>query len=422
MNSFAIKKIITAFSFAVKTIRTHKARTFLALLGVVIGVFAVVIVMTLGDGVKGFVLGQVASFGTDLIQVEVKIPGNGKQSSGNATGRAQGTQITTLTVKDGEAIHKLPNVIASYAGTIGQERAVYGSVEKRILLFGTGADVVQVDRNAKLESGRFFTDAEDASLARVAVLGSETKKTFFGDSNAIGEYITLKGEKYRVIGVLSSRGAVAFLNFDTFTYIPIQTLQKKILGVNYVQMISVQMKNAMYEKETVADIVALLRKRHDIANPDKDDFAVSSTKEAQQTLGDVLGSLTILLLALTSISLVVGGVGIMNVMYVSVSERTSEIGLRKAVGATSGGILRQFLFEALIITLLGGLIGIGLGVLVSFGLSTLFRSLGYNLTLQFSFVSFLLGAGFSTVVGLIFGISPAYRASKLSPMEALRKE
>jgi len=422
MNSLHIRKILTAFSFAVKTIRTHKARTFLALLGVVIGVFAVVIVMTLGDGVKSFILGQVSSLGTDLIQVEVKIPGNGKQSSGNATGRVQGTQITTLTVKDSEAIHKLPNVIAAYAGTIGQERAVYGSTEKRILLFGTGADVALVDRNPKLESGRFFTDGEDASLTRVVVLGSETKKTFFGESDAVGEYITLKGEKYHVIGVLASRGAVAFLNFDTFTYVPIQTLQKKILGVDYVQMISVQMKNPVYEKETVADIVALLRKRHDIANPDKDDFAVSSTKEAQQTLGDVLGSLTILLLALTSISLVVGGVGIMNVMYVSVSERTSEIGLRKAVGATSGGILRQFLFEALIITFLGGLIGILLGIVMAFGLTKLFQYIGYNVMLQFSFASFLLGAGFSMAVGLIFGIAPAYRASQLSPMEALRRE
>jgi len=422
MNSLTLRKISTAFSFAIKTIRTHKARTFLALLGVVIGVFAVVIVMTLGDGVKSFILGQVASLGTDLVQVEVKIPGNGKQSSGNATGRAQGTQITTLTVKDAEAIHKLPNVTAAYAGTIGQERATYGSTEKRILLFGTGADVVVVDRNAKLASGRFFTDGEDASLARVVVLGSETKKTFFGESDAVGESITIKGEKYRVIGVLAPRGAVAFLNFDTFTYVPIQTLQKKMLGVDYVQMISVQMKNTVYEKETVADIVALLRKRHNIDNPDKDDFAVSSTKEAQQTLGDVLGSLTILLLALTSISLVVGGVGIMNVMYVSVSERTSEIGLRKAVGATSGGILRQFLFEALIITFMGGLIGIVLGILLSFGMSTVFQRLGYDIVLQFSFASFLLGAGFSMAVGLIFGIAPAYRASKLSPMEALRKE
>jgi putative ABC transport system permease protein len=415
-------KYFQPLRFALKTVVTHKTRTALALLGVVIGVFAVVVVMTLGDGVKGFILGQVESFGTDLIQVEVKIPSTGTMSSENATGRVQGTQITTLTVKDGEAMRKVPNVKAVYAGSIGQERATYGSIGKRIFLFGAGADVIRVDENIKLSQGRFFTADEDASLARVAVLGSETKNTFFGENEAVGEFITLKGEKYRVIGVLAPRGAVAFLNFDTFTYVPIQTLGKKILGVEYVQMISVKLVDSALEAETVADIVALLRKRHDIGNPDKDDFSVTSTKEAQKTLSTVLGSLTILLLALTSISLIVGGVGIMNVMYVSVSERTSEIGLRKAVGATSGGILRQFLFEALIITLLGGLIGIGLGVLLSFGLSLLFSYLGFTLALRFSFSSFILGAGFSMAVGLIFGIAPAYRASKLSPMEALRRE
>lgn len=420
MNFFL--KYARPLRFAIKTIRTHKARTFLALLGVVIGVFAVVVVTSLGEGVKGFIVGQVESFGTDLIQVEVKIPSTGTMSTENATSRAQGTQITTLTVKDGEAIRALPNVQAVYAGTIGQERASYGSLGKRIFLFGTGADVAAVDENAKLASGRFFTAEEDANLARVAVLGSETKETFFGESDAVGESITLKGEKYRIIGVLAPRGTAAFFNLDAFTYVPVRTLQKKILGVEYVQFISVKMTDSSREAETVADIVALLRKRHDIDTPDKDDFSVTSTKEAQKTLEDILGSITILLLALTSISLVVGGVGIMNVMYVSVSERTSEIGLRKAVGATSAGILEQFLFEALIITGIGGLIGMGLGMLLSWGLSFLFGYFGFGLTLHFSLTTLLLGAGFSMAVGLIFGIAPAYRASQLSPMEALRKE
>ena len=182
------------------------------------------------------------------------------------------------------------------------------------------------------------------------------------------------------------------------------------------------MTDPVREQETVADIIALLRKRHDIDTPGKDDFSVTSTKEAQETLSDVLGALTILLLALTSISLVVGGVGIMNVMYVSVAERTQEIGLRKAVGATSAGILQQFLFEALIITLIGGLIGIALGILLSLGLSALFASLGFGLTLHFSLNSFLLGTSFAMIVGLVFGIAPAYRASQLTPMDALRKE
>lgn len=411
-----------SFRFALKTIRSHKARTALALLGVVIGVFAIVVVTSLGEGVKGYILGQVESFGTDLIQVEVKIPNTTSMSNENATSRAQGTQITTLTVEDGEAIAKLPNVAAVYAGTIGQERATYGSIGKRISLFGTGSRVAEIDANLKLESGRFFTESEDESLAQVAVLGSDTKETFFGQSDAVGESITLKGNKYRVIGVLEPRGAVAFLNFDTFTYVPVRTLQKKLLGVDYVQFISVKMTDSAKETRTVADIVALLRDRHDIDDPDKDDFSVTSTKEAQKTFSDVLGSLSILLLALTSISLVVGGVGIMNVMYVSVSERTSEIGLRKAVGATSGSILWQFLFEALIITLLGGLIGIALGMLLTIALSALFASFGFVLPLSFSFQSFLLGAGFSMLVGLIFGIAPAYRASQLTPMEALRRD
>ncbi|QQR78997.1 MAG: ABC transporter permease [Candidatus Moraniibacteriota bacterium] len=416
------KRRFTPFLFAVRTIRTHRARTALALLGVVIGVFAIVVVTALGDGVKGYILGQVESFGSNLIQVEVKIPNTTAMSSENSTGRAQGTQITTLTVKDGEAIQKIANVGAVYAGTIGQERATYGSVGKRISLFGTGPDVALVDQNLKLASGRFFTKEEDASLAQVAVLGSDTKDTFFGSSDAVGQYITLKGEKYRVIGVLESRGAVAFLNFDTFTYVPVQTLQKKLLGVNYVQFVSVKMEDAAREAETVADIVALLRKRHDITDPDQDDFSVTSTKETQKTLGDVLGSLSILLLALTSISLVVGGVGIMNVMYVSVSERTSEIGLRKAVGATSKSILQQFLFEALIITLLGGIIGILLGMLLTLALGSLFTYFGFPLPLSFSLQSFLLGVGFSTGVGVIFGLAPAYRAASLTPMEALRRD
>jgi putative ABC transport system permease protein len=415
-------KHIQPLRFAVKTIRTHKTRTFLALLGVVIGVFAVVVVMALGEGVKGFIVGQVESFGTNLIQVEVKVPNTGKMSSENATARAQGTQITTLTIKDGEAIGKLPNVKAMYAGTIGQERASYGTIGKRIFLFGAGAGVADVDENAKLASGRFFNAEEDANLARVAVLGSETKETFFGASDAVGEYIVIKGEKYRVIGILEPRGTAAFLNLDAFTYVPVRTLQKKILGVDYVQIVSVKMSDMNREAETVADIIALLRKRHNIDDPDKDDFAVTSSKEARQTLEDILGSVTILLLALTSISLLVGGVGIMNVMYVSVFERVSEIGLRKAVGATSGGILQQFLFEALIITLIGGLVGIILGVLFSLSLGFLFQYLGFGLTPRFSLASFLLSAGFSTAVGLLFGISPAYRASQLSPMEALRKE
>ncbi|HWQ60197.1 MAG TPA: ABC transporter permease [Candidatus Fimivivens sp.] len=408
--------------FALRTIRSHKARTAFALLGVVIGVFSVVVIMSLGDGVKRYITGLVETFGSNLIQIEVKVPNTGKTSTANSGGLAQGIQITTLTLSDEDKIDKLPNVLASYAGIIGQERATYGSIGKQVMLFGTGPREMEVDTNAKLESGRFYGAEEDDSLARVVVLGYGVKGTFFGDRDAVGESITIRGERYRVIGVLAKRGSAAFFDLDAMAYVPVQTLQKKILGVDHVQMISVRMADPAREEETVDLITRVLRKEHDITDPTRDDFAVTSTREAQKTLGDVVGTISILLVALTSISLVVGGVGIMNVMYVSVAERTGEIGLRKAIGAKSGDILLQFLVEALIITGLGGAIGILLGVGFSWITSVILSHAGYAVSLVLTPQSLLFGAGFSIVVGLVFGLSPAVRASRLSPMEAIRKE
>ncbi len=408
--------------FAVRTIRSHKARTVFALLGVVIGVFSVVVIMSLGDGVKSYIVNMVQTFGTDLIQVEIKVPNTGKASTANSGGIAQGIQITTLTLADEKKIDKLPNILASYAGIIGQERATYGAIGKQVMLFGAGPNEMSVDTNAKLAEGRFYAPEEDDSLARVIVLGYGIRQTFFGNQNAIGEDVTIRGERYRVIGVLAKRGAAAFLDLDAMAYIPVQTLQKKVLGVDHVQMISVRMSDPARETETVDLITRTLRKDHDITDPARDDFAVTSTREAQQTLGDVVGTISILLVALTSISLVVGGVGIMNVMYVSVAERTGEIGLRKALGATSSNILSQFLVEALIITGLGGALGIALGVGFTWLVSFFLRNAGYAVVLVLTPQSLLLGAGFSVAVGILFGISPAVRASKLSPMEAIRKE
>ena len=255
------------------------------------------------------------------------------------------------------------------------------------------------------------------------VLGADIKDALFGKENpAIGETIRIKGQGYKVIGVLARRGSVAFLNFDEMTYVPVQTLQKKILGVNHIAFFTSKMSDVSREDETVALIRETLRRRHDITDPDRDDFIVTSAREAQETVSSLLVAMSLLLMFLTSISLVGGGVGIMNVMYVSVAERTSEIGLRKAVGASSKSVLWQFLFEALIITILGGLIGVLLGVIITWGLTFLSGQLGYGLKLAFTLNSFFLGVGFAGLVGIVFGLAPAYRASRLSPMEALRKE
>jgi putative ABC transport system permease protein len=331
-------------------------------------------------------------------------------------------QITTLTREDAEALQNLPNIRAAYAGTLGQERALHKNVNKQILLFGTGYEAPEVDTNLAIAEGRFFTQEEESASDKVVVLGKSVKETFFGDGNAVGEKITLKGERYRVIGITESRGTAGFIDLDTFVYIPVTTLQKRILGVDYVQMISVRMSDTTQETATIQDIEALLRNRHDIDDPEKDDFSVTSTEEAKEVIGTTLDALTWLLLSLTAISLVVGGVGVMNVLYVSVAERTSEIGLRKAVGATKADILSQFLIEALLVTLIGGCIGVALGVAITFIISLVAAEMGYGVSGIFTLASFLLSVAFALFVGIVFGFAPALRASQLSPIEALRKE
>ncbi len=421
-----MKKYFLAFSFAQKALLSNKKRTALSLIGVVIGVFAVFVVLALGNGVRQFVVGQVETFGTDLLQVEVKVPRTGKFSNENSTARAQGVQITTLTTDDAKAITKLPNILAVYGGTIGQERATYKEVNKRVLLLGTGADAMVVDTNIKLRTGRFFTNEEDEALAPVVVVGSKVAEELLGSEqnreNILGEKITMKGDRYRVIGILEPRGSAGFFDLDAVAYVPITTLQKRILGVDYIQFISVRMEDGKEEEKTSADITALLRSRHDIENPDKDDFSVTSTEEAKETLNTVLDALTYLLLGLTAISLIVGGVGVMNVLYVAVAERTSEIGLRKAVGATSEAVLLQFLAEALLVTLIGGIVGISLGVIVVQSAVLIFSQFGYQLTGIFTGESFLIAMFFAFLVGMIFGFAPAKRAAELLPIEALRKE
>lgn len=417
-----MREILLPIKLAFRNLRANAGRTALTLLGVVIGVTAVIVIGSSGQGVKSFVLGQVETFGTDIIQVEVKIPATEKTSTANATGQVMGIEVTTLKLKDAEALGKVPNVQDYYAGTVGQELVSYQNTAKRILLFGAGAHAPKVDANLKLEKGSFYADGDDKGLAQVAVIGADVEKTLFGDDSALGKEIKIKNQNYKVIGVLQKRGAVSFFNFDEIIYVPVRTLQKKILGVDYVKFISLKVEDESLAEVTAADLIDTMRRQHDIDDPTRDDFAVTSIKEAQEIVANVFGTINILLLALTSISLIVGGVGIMNVMYVAVAERTFEIGLRKAVGAKAQSILNQFLLEAIMVTFIGGVIGMILGALFSSLLSYAFSALGYDLKFVITGQSLFLATGFSIAVGIIFGYYPARKASQLSPMEALRKE
>jgi putative ABC transport system permease protein len=307
-------------------------------------------------------------------------------------------------------------------GTIGQELISYKKENKRTTLFGVGASYPSVDSAIKVQEGIFYDQAADDSLSQVAVIGPDIRDTLFGSEDAVGKSIKIKGLDFRVIGVSEKRGTVAFFNYDELIYIPVQTLQKKILGIDHVRFISIKVKDQNLIDVTVIDIDDTLKRLHRTYKPEQEDYSISTIKEAQKIVEDVFGTINILLLALTSISLIVGGVGIMNVMYVAVVERTSEIGLRKAVGAKSSDIRNQFLLEAIFLTIAGGIIGIVFGYLISQGFSYIISLLGYNLNFSLTMNSIVVAVGFSAATGIIFGYYPAWKASKLSPMEALRKE
>jgi putative ABC transport system permease protein len=412
---------VVVFRLALRNLKINKLRTALTIIGIVIGITSVILVMAGGAGLKNYVLGQVDIFGSDYIEVEPKVPGVSDYSSQNISGRGTGLAITTLKVADGEEIARLPNVAAWNAGNIDQELTVYRDTNKRTMLFGYLPGALAIDKQLVVEEGEFFTEGENDSLEQVAVIGSGVRESFFGTEDPIGKTIKIKGQSYRVIGVAKSRGTAGFFNFDDAMYIPLETLNKKLLGIDYVQFLTFHVKDISRQTETEADVRDILRRRHHVTRPDKDDFSITTAEEARDIINKVFGTINYLLLALTSISLLVGGVGIMNVMYVAVTERTREIGLRKALGAKNSSILRQFLFEAVIVTVLGGAVGIVFGIGATWFLNNFLIRSGFFLQFSVPISTIVVAVGFSAAVGIIFGIYPAWKASQLSPIEALRK-
>ena len=417
-----MREILLSIKLATKSLRTNPARTALSLLGVAIGIAAVIAVLALGDGIKRFIIGQLESFGTNIIEVEVKVPKTAKTSSQNVTGLIGGTQVTTFKLADAEAIAHLSNLNAWYAGQMGQQIIKYGNQNKQTMIMGVTAGISAADDQFEISKGRAFEKEDGQGLKQVVVIGAEIEERFFPGKEALGKRIRIKGQSYQIIGVLKRRGSTGFFDFDNLVYIPLETLQKKLMGIDYIQFAIFKVNDKNKMKLTAREITELIRSRHHIKQAIDDDFSVNSTAEAAVILNQVFAVINILLVAFASISLVVGGVGVTNVMYVSVTERTSEIGLRKSLGAKNADILRQFLFEAIFLTFLGGLAGILIGFLAAQMGEWIVTNYGYQVVFAVSWKAIVLGLSFSFLTGVVFGVRPAKKASQLSPMEALRWE
>jgi len=412
-------KIKDGIQLAFDALKRQRSRTVLTMIALGIGIASVVVIMAAGKGLEYMVMKQMEIYSSDSINIEVRIPGKG--NTGSASSMALGVTITTFKNEDVEKIRKHPNVSAVYSYITSQEILKYRGENKTTMIFGYGADAVKVEK-MDIENGRFYTVDEEDSASRVVVLGFKVKEELFGDDTAVGKNVSIKGKNFKVVGVLTERGSAFMFDMDSVIYIPTKTLQKRLLGTDYVMGLMAKVIDSEKLESTKEDFIYIMREQHDIVDEDKDDFEVMTMKEAIEMTATVLDGITLLLIALVCISLIVAGVGITNIMYVSVSERTFEIGLRKAVGAKSEDILYQFLFEAIMLTMAGGIFGVVLGVGVSYLVYQIAIIYSFDWVFSISIFSILLSLGFSTFIGLFFGVYPAKKAAGLDPITALRKE
>ena len=412
-------KLSDPIKIAFNSLIASKLRFFLTVLGVVIGVAAVIMVMSIGASAQHLVLSQVEKVGSNLVGV---LPGASEEKGPPAS--ALGIVTTTFKNDDLKALRERRNVphFESVSGYVTGSATAESSTDSFEVSFqGVSPSMVEVE-NINVASGRFFFPEEESDLSRVIVLGSERAKELFPNRDPIGETVKLKNTPFKVVGVLEARGSAAFSNPDTLVFVPLETAQKLLLGIDYLNFARGKVDAPENIERTIADTTTLLRKRHNIKDKEESDFSVRSTAAALEVLSSVTNVLKYFLSAIASISLLVGGIGIMNSMLISISQRVREIGLRKSVGARPKHIISQFLIESSVITLIGGLIGIVLGVLITFLAAIIIPKLGYEWEFIVPPMSVALGFFVSLMIGIVFGLYPALKASRVSPMEALRYE
>lgn len=389
------------------------------MLGMIIGISSVIIIMSIGASAQDLILGQIKSVGSNLIGV---LPGATSEDGPPAA--VMGITVTTLKYEDALALAEKENVphaqaVAAYVKGMGTISWQNRSVDTNIN--GTTASYIDVEET-DVEIGRFFSEAEEKGISRVVVLGSEVYENLFEGQDPVGQAVKIKREQFKVIGVMEERGSVAFQNQDDQVFIPLKTAQKILLGINHLGFVRVKVDESQYLDQTVQDVKMTLREQHNIDDPIDDDFTVENVQNALDVFTGVTNALKFFLASIAAIALLVGGIGIMNIMLVSVNERIREIGLRKAVGARRGTIIKQFLVETVVISLGGGLIGIIIGVVISATIAIVANYLGYTWGFIITPDSIFLATGVSIGVGLAFGLYPARKAAKLDPIDALRYE
>ena len=407
MNLLAIIKV------AARALGRNKLRTALTMLGIIIGVGAVIVLVSIGQGAQAMVLDQISSMGTNMMYI---MPGNI-----NFGGAALGAgAANTLTDDDVNAMEReVPTIAAASPVVNSSGQLVFGNENWFVRIQGTNDKFPEI-RTWKVEQGEFFTDADVRSASRVIVLGKTVAEKLFAGVDPIGETIRVRNLPFRVVGVLSAKGqSMVGQDQDDTAVMPYTTVQRKLLG-QQIPSINQAMVSAVSQQATTItqqQITLLLRQRHRIAAGEADDFLVRNMTDAAQTFTQLTTIMTLLLGSIAAISLVVGGIGIMNIMLVSVTERTREIGIRMAVGARPNYVRLQFLTESLVLSLMGGLIG----VLIGGGIAALVSKLLGWPTLV-SALSVLISFAFATIIGIFFGYYPAHKAAALDPIEALRYE
>lgn len=394
---------------AFQALRNNKMRTSLTMLGIIIGITSVILIYSIGQGAVAFINNEFTSFGIDYFQIN---PGSSQISS--ITGSKALTFDDLDAIKNDISLTNIKNVAPFEMTSV---KVAANGEEKDLLVYGTTHETLDILRPDIID-GEFITEEQELTSEKAVVLGKDAVETFFGkDASPVGETVKINNRTFRVTGVLSSSSVLAGSFINNSLFIPIDVVSKEIMGEELLQEIDVSVHDQNSINQTMEDVETLLRDRHNITEGEQSDFRISSAKDIISTVNTITSLLTTMIAAISGISLIVGGVGVMNIMLVSVTERTREIGLLKAIGAKQKDILTQFLMESVVMTLFGGMVGIVLGIGGAFAISLVAK-----IPFVVSVPAILVAVGVSTLVGVVFGLYPARRAAKLNPIDALRYE